>query len=140
MRHTTTTTATAVLLLALTACGISSSDDGKPVAASHSPSPSVDPVVPFMRSVEDAHLNSYADGTPAWQDLGAFPPKWCKALNDGHSIQWMFSAGGGGLYPSGMDWGTKKPDANRVLVLGVRAYCPKQLDTVTAELRASGEY
>jgi hypothetical protein len=72
MRHTTTTTATAVLLLALTACGISSSDDGKPVAASHSPSPSVDPVVPFMRSVEDAHLNSYADGTPAWQDLGAF--------------------------------------------------------------------
>jgi hypothetical protein len=136
--RTTTTVLTAALLLALTACG--SSGDGKPAATPSPHASPTDPVVPFMRAVEDAHLDSYADGIPAWQDLGQFPPKWCKGLDDGHSVAWLFSGGGGGLYPSGMDWGTKKPDANQVLLFGVKAYCPKHLDAVRAELRASGEY
>jgi hypothetical protein len=142
MRHTTTARlATAAALLAvLPACGSSSDSDAKPAATASPHASPTDPVVPFMRAVEDAHLDSYADGIPAWQDLAQFPPKWCKALDDGHSVAWLFSSGGGGLYPSGMDWGTKKPDANQVLLFGVKAYCPKHLDTVTEELRATGEY
>ena len=140
MRHTTAILLTAACL-ALAGCS-SSSDDSKPAAKSASPSPSasVDPVVPFMKSVEDAHLASYETGIPPYQELELFPPKWCQALDQGHSVAWMFGMTQGGLYPIGPDWGTKKADANEVLVLGVKAYCPEHLAAVTAELKATGEY
>jgi hypothetical protein len=137
MRHTVTA-ATAVLLLALTACG-SNGDSGDRKAASSTPSPSVsaDPATEYLTA---AHNIEFANGQPTDTELTAFPPKWCEGLDAGHSAEWLFSSGGGGLYPSGMDWGTVKRNAYQLLVAGVQAYCPTHTDTVTEELRATGEY
>jgi hypothetical protein len=140
VRHTTTTTAaTAVLLLALTACGSSNSsgDDDKPATASSNPSPSTDPATEYLTATQGI---AFTGTQPADQELTALPPKWCAGLNDGHSVEWLFSSSGGALYPNGMNWGTVKKDAYQLVVAGVKAYCPKYLDPVTAELRASGEY
>ena len=93
-----------------------------------------------MRAIEEADLASYEDGIPAYQELEQFPPRWCKALDEGHSVEWMFDLFQGGLYPIGETWGTAEPDAHRVLLMGVEAYCPENLEAVRADLRASGEY
>jgi hypothetical protein len=138
MRHTTTVLLAALLLAGTAGCG-SSSDDGKSEAKpSASATPSVDPLVKFTKAVDDAHLESYATGIPAYQDLEVFPPKWCAALDEGHSVEWML--GDGDLYPIGQDWGTEKSDAYQLVLLGVRAYCPKRAGVVTDELKALGEY
>jgi hypothetical protein len=127
------------LLLAGAAVGCSSGREGKADARpSASPTPSVDPLVKFSNAVDHAQLESYATGIPAYQELGAFPPKWCKALDDGHSVEWML--GDGDLYPVGWDWGTEKTDAYQLVLFGVKAYCPKHTDQVKAELRETGEY
>jgi hypothetical protein len=135
VRHTTTTAATAVLLLALTACGSSPDSDSKPAATS--PSPSTDPATEYLTAAQGI---AFTGTQPADQELTALPPKWCAGLNDGHSVEWLFSSSGGALYPNGMNWGTVKKDAYQLVVAGVKAYCPKYLDPVTTELRASGEY
>lgn len=134
------------LLLAGAAAGCSSDDDGggeagaKP-SATAAPSQSVDPVVPFMKAIADADLASYAeDGIPPFQELEQFPPRWCRALDEGHSVEWMFDPFQGGLYPIGEEWGTAKPDAHQVLLMGVEAYCPEHVEAVREDLRASGEY
>jgi hypothetical protein len=138
MRHTTATLL-ATLLLAGAAVGCSSGGDDKAKAQpSASATPSADPLVQFTKAVDHAGLESYATGIPAYQELSAFPPKWCKALDQGHSVEWML--GDGGLYPVGWEWGTKKPDAYQLVVMGVRAYCPKHTTAVTDELKASGVY
>lgn len=134
---------TAVLLtaacLALAGCSDSGSTSSK---AASSATPSVDPGGKFIGSVIDAHLDSYTTGVPAADELKAFPPKWCEALTEGHSVKWMFNmtGDGGGLYPVGESWGTEKTDAYRLVLLGVQAYCPKWEKTVREELRESGEY
>ncbi|MGY1498558.1 hypothetical protein ACW4TU_18495 [Streptomyces sp. QTS52] len=123
--------------LALAGC----SDSGGDRAASTPsprPSPSVAPVIPFMKSIEVARFASYETGIPPYQELEVFPPKWCAALDAGHSVEWMF--GDGGLYPIGQEWGTQKGDAYQLVLLGVTAYCPKNVAAVTEELRALGEY
>ncbi|MFF7527333.1 hypothetical protein [Streptomyces pseudovenezuelae] len=142
MRHTATARlATAAALLAvLTACGSNDEgSDGKASSSSSSPtaSPSVDPATEYLTA---AHTIPYANGQPTDTELTALPPKWCAGLDAGHSADWLFSSGGGGLYPNGMDWGTVKKNAYQLLVAGVQAYCPKHTDTVTEELRATGEY
>ncbi|MEW1648605.1 hypothetical protein [Streptomyces sp. NPDC091219] len=136
MRRTVTA---ACLLLAGLVTGCAGGQQ-EPAAskASASATPSADPLAKFTREVDDAQLESYATGVPVADDLGAFPPQWCKALAEGHSVEWMFGAGG--LYPMGLDWGTKKADAYQLVVLGVRAYCPGREAAVTAELRNAGVY
>jgi hypothetical protein len=136
MRHTSAVLLAAALLLA-TGCG-SSSDDKPEAKPSASATPSADPLVTFTKAVDDAQLESYATGIPVAEELGSFPPKWCAALDAEHSVEWML--GDGGLYPIGQDWGTKKADAYELVLLGTRAYCPKHVDAVTDELKASGEY
>jgi hypothetical protein len=136
MRRTVTA---ACLLLAGLVTGCSSGEQTPAVSkVSVSASPSVDPVVAFMSSVEDARLDSYATGIPPYQEMEVFPPEWCKALDAGHSAAWIF--GEGDLYPWGDAWGTEKTDAYQVLVLGVKAYCPKYSAALTAELRDAGVY
>lgn len=133
MRHTITAAA-AVLLCALTttACGTTgSSTDAKP-----SPSKTVSKQARFLAAAHRITFN----GQPTDAELTAYPPNWCAGLADGHSVTWLFSSGGGGLYPIGQDWGTVKKDAYTLLIAGVKAYCPTHLDTVTSELRESGEY
>lgn len=134
MRHAT------VLLAACLALSGCSDSGGDTAASTPSPSvsPSVDPIVPFMKSIEDARFASYETGIPPFQDLELFPPEWCKALDAGHSVAWML--GEGDLYPVGQEWGTEKSDAHQLVLLGVKAYCPKHADAVTGELRALGEY
>lgn len=137
MRHTTTATLLTVACLALAGCG-SSSDDKPAARPSASATPSANPLVEFTNAVNHAQLESYATGIPAFQELEVFPPKWCKALDQGHSVEWML--GDGDLYPVGWEWGTEKSDAYQLVVFGVRAYCPKHLAAVTDELKASGVY
>ncbi|MFE4547302.1 hypothetical protein [Streptomyces sp. NPDC056785] len=48
--------------------------------------------------------------------------------------------GDGDLHPIGQDWGTQKGDAYELVLLGVRAYCPKHEAPVKDELRTSGVY
>lgn len=134
MRHTVTAAAAAVLLAVLTACG-SSSDSG--ADAKPSPSKTANPRTAYLAA---AHNIPFTGSGPSDSELTTYPPKWCAGLADGHSAAWLFSGGGGGLYPIGQGWGTVKKNANQLLVAGVKAYCPKQLDTVTSELRESGEY
>jgi hypothetical protein len=131
MRHTVTALG-AALLLALTACG-SSHDDSK----AGKPTPTVSKADRYLKT---AHTLAFTDSGPTDEELLTYPPKWCDGLDAGHSVSWLFSGGGGGLYPLGMDWGTKKRDANQLLVAGVRVYCPQHVAAVTAELRASGDY
>lgn len=139
MRHTVTARlATAAALLAvLTACGSNGGGDGKAASSRPSPTASADPAAEYLTA---AHNIEFANGQPTDTELTAFPPKWCAGLDAGHSAEWLFSSGGGGLYPSGMDWGTVKKNAYQLLVAGVQAYCPAHTDTVTEELRATGEY
>ncbi|MFK0018212.1 hypothetical protein [Streptomyces sp. NPDC090798] len=132
MRHTTT----ALLLtavLALSGCGGSG---GSKAAAKPSPSPTVSKADQYLKVAHGITFN----GSPTDADLLVFPPKWCDALDAGHSTKWTFDLGGGNLYPVGDDWGTVSQDANSLLVAGVKAYCPGNLKVVTDELRASGEY
>jgi hypothetical protein len=44
------------------------------------------------------------------------------------------------LYPYAANWGLKKADADQLLIIGVKTYCPKCEDRVTEELRASGDF
>jgi hypothetical protein len=137
MHRTTTLLLTAALLLA-GGCGSSGDKPATRPSTSASPSASPTPLTAFMKSIADAELESYADGIPPFQELEVFPPQWCKALDEGHSVEWML--GDGGLYPVGQEWGTEKADAYQLVVLGVRAYCPKREAAVKDELRTSGEY
>lgn len=127
----------AALLLAVTGCSSDNdSSDDKP-AVKPSASPTVNKKDQYLKAAHGITFN----GAPTDTDLLVFPMLWCQELGSGHSVEWMFdTAGGGGLYPVGETWGTKKADANELLMAGVKAYCPEQVAVVTDELRASGEY
>lgn len=141
MRHTVTAAATVLLLaLAATACG--TNDDSK---ADHKPTPSGTPSPTTSAERAGQYILASQDiafttRRPSNDELLSFPPKWCKALDEEHSVAWTFSGGGAGLYPSGPDWGTVEKDADRLLIAGVKAYCPQRLDAVTKELRETGKY
>ncbi|MEU0069530.1 DUF732 domain-containing protein [Streptomyces sp. NPDC006332] len=131
MRRTTT----AILLavgLALTGCG-NNHDDAKTAAKPHA-SPTVDKETAYLDAAHEITFN----GSPSDAELLAYPESWCAALDEGHSVAWLL--GEGDLYPIGDEWGTVKQDAYELVVAGVKAYCPGNLDAVKAELRASGEY
>jgi hypothetical protein len=130
-----TTTIVLLAAVALTLTGCSSQDD-KPTPAATAPT--ITPADRFITSIADAQLASYTGGIPAAAELTVFPPKWCDALEAGHSVEWMLD--GTELYPVGETWGTEKTDAYQLVLLGVRAYCPKWEKTVRQELRESGEY
>jgi hypothetical protein len=139
LRHTTTAIATAVLLLALaTGCGSSDDGDGKATSTpSSSPRPSADPATAYLAAAQGI---AFTGSEPTDTELTALPPKWCAGLDDGHSVEWLLSSGGGAAYPNGMNWGTVKRDAYTLVVAGVRAFCPAHTAAVTEELRATGEY
>ncbi|MEU5043190.1 hypothetical protein [Streptomyces griseorubiginosus] len=142
MRHTVTTAAT-VLLLALATAGCGGGDDDAktndkpPTSAAPSPSSSEALAAQYLAESQQIPFTSHR---PTVDELLDYPPKWCAALADGHSVEWMFSSGGGSLYPIGNDWGTVEADANKLLLVGVKVYCPKHLAAVTAELKAAGKY
>jgi hypothetical protein len=132
MRHTTT----ALLLTAgllLTGCG--SSSDDKP-AAKPKASSTAGNDARYLKTARTITFN----GKPTDGDLLIYPDLWCKGLDAGHSVKWLFSMTDGGLYPVGDDWGTAKTDANTLLVTGVKVYCPKHSAVVLDELKAAGEY
>lgn len=80
------------------------------------------------------------NGSPTDVELLVYPTEWCKQLDAGHSVTWLFSMSGGGLYPNGDHWGTDEADADTLLVAGVKAFCPANLSDVKEQLRAAGNY
>ncbi|WP_086711202.1 hypothetical protein [Streptomyces antimycoticus] len=138
MRIRTATAAALVTALAFTA-GCSSSDDNK-AEAKPKPTPPISKTTRFLNAVHEADFASWADKGPTDEELLDYPAQWCDALAAGHSVDYMFSGGGGDLYPIGMDWGTKEADAHELLLLGVTAYCPKYREQVAQELRDGGGY
>jgi hypothetical protein len=138
--HTRRAACTVLLALAAFAagCGGDRTDD-KPAAKS-SPTATVNREGEFITAVQNAELE-FTTRHPSNDELLAFPPKWCAELADGHSVAYLFDPiDGSELYPWGDDWGMKEADASELLVIGVKTHCPKQLPTVTEELRANGQY
>ncbi|MGW2203407.1 DUF732 domain-containing protein [Streptomyces sp. NPDC001774] len=134
MRRTTTATLAAALLLTLTACGSDEPPADKPAASSATPTTS--PSAAYLASVKAANFESWATEAPSDDELTALPPRWCTELTAGHSVAYILDDAS--LYPAGQTWGTAKPDAQELIVLGVTAYCPEHRAQVTEELRASG--
>lgn len=133
MRRTTILLAT-LLLAGTAACG--GGDDTADSKPSASPSASKED-----RYLDAARGMPYTEaGEPTEAELLVFPPQWCASLDQGHTVEHMFSLSGENLYPVGYDWGLKRADANELLVAGVKVYCPKHSAAVLDELRASGEY
>ncbi|MDX5569794.1 hypothetical protein PYK79_49900 [Streptomyces sp. ID05-04B] len=131
MRHTTTVVVLAALLV-LAGCSDSSSSDKPAVTASAAPV-----VSKAALYLADARQVTFT-GTPPDNELLIFPPQWCAALGEGHSVEWLL--GQDDLYPNGPEWGTAKPDAYGLVVAGVKAYCPASLPVVQDELRETGAY
>lgn len=136
MRTTTAAIAAVLLLGALTACSDDGGDDAKPPAESSAPAP--DPDETFLAAVEAAAFASWEDTGPTDEELVTFPPLWCGELEAGHSVAYLLDDPT--YYPIGQDWGTAKPDAQELIVLGTESYCPDMRDQVVEELRASGAY
>lgn len=134
MRARTTAALAALLLAALTGCGADATPD-KPAATA-----AVSPDEKFLSAVHDRSWESWAEKKPTDEELATFPPMWCTELKRGHSVAYILDANQGNLYPIGMTWGTKKKDAQELVVLGVESYCPEFRDQVTEELRSSGTY
>ncbi|WP_432021097.1 DUF732 domain-containing protein [Streptomyces sp. 1222.5] len=137
MRHHAATVLLAAGLL-LTGC---SKTDGK-ADAKPSPSKAVSKADAFLHAVRAANVKSWTKKGPTDDELLDYPQEWCDALDAGHSVKWLFTTvgDGGSLYPIGVDWGTYEADADAVLVMGVKAYCPRNLADVKEQLRATGEY
>jgi hypothetical protein len=119
----------ALVLAALALTGCSSSGS----------TPAVDKQAQFVASVHDAKIWSWTNGGPTDTQLNSYAEKWCTALNDGHTASYILSVSNG-LYPSSAMWTTKKPEAVRVLVLAVTAYCPSQRSTVIEQLQSTGDW
>jgi hypothetical protein len=138
--RTRTAAVTAVLLLAaLTGCG---SDGGaKPKATlTPKPTPTVGPEEKFLAAVHASDFDSWKAKGPTDAELVAYPPQWCAELKAGRSVEYILGLQGANLYPIGSGWGTAKPDAQELVVLGVTAYCPALRSQVTDELRDSGGF
>lgn len=139
MRRTAATLLATCLLAALTACGDSNDDKpaSKPTAEA---SPTVSPGDKFLDDVHQAAFDSWLEAAPTDDELLDYPMHWCNELEKGHSVQYVFDVNEGELYPVGMDWGTEKTDANELLLLAVKAYCPELRKQVIEDLRDAGEY
>ncbi|MEO3978097.1 hypothetical protein [Streptomyces sp. CAU 1734] len=140
MRTRTITAITAVLLLTtLTACGSDTKDQAESEPRKKIPaSPSLTPELEFLTQAMAAGYDGWTDTAPIESDIMHFPKEWCGLLENGHSVDYVFGAAG--KYPFGAGWGTKKPDAHKLLLLAVDTHCPTTRDQVTAELRDAGEY
>ncbi|MEU0991951.1 hypothetical protein [Streptomyces sp. NPDC005953] len=133
----TRTTAAALLLLSLTACGTEA--DSTPKKATTAASPAApDPDDAFINTALSAGFTGWTSTAPTEYELQPFPSQWCSELQQGHSVDYLFTTAG--LYPFGPDWGTKKPDAHKLLLMAVETHCPDVRDQVTAELRSTGEF
>ncbi|WP_030917232.1 hypothetical protein [Streptomyces sp. NRRL B-24720] len=121
--------------LAFSAVACGSGSDAKPSA---SPS-ATDNSDKFLDEVHAEHFDSWAETAPTDGEILMLPPEWCLELKDGHSVEYLLGESAA-AYPNGPEWGTARPDANRLLVLGVTNYCPEYRDQVTKELRETGQY
>ncbi|MFS0697770.1 DUF732 domain-containing protein [Streptomyces nitrosporeus] len=135
MRTRTTAAAAAAILLALTGCSSNTDTTAKAKAT-----PTISKGDAFLTAVDKADIASWASAGPEDAELLDYPQRWCDSLSEGHSAEHVLTADQGLLYPYGDGWGTKRAEANQLLVLGTKSYCPELTDQVTAELRATGEY
>lgn len=129
--------ATLLLLAGLAGCGSDGGGGAKPAAK---PTPTVNPDQQFLTAVRARAFESWNDKGPTDEELAPYPTQWCAELQAGHSVDYVLSLQGANLYPIGMGWGTAKPDAQELVVLGVESHCPALRAQVTQELRDSGGY
>ncbi|GCD46137.1 DUF732 domain-containing protein [Streptomyces paromomycinus] len=129
MNIRTTAVGALTLGLLLAACGTQEQPKAEPTRT---------PSDKFLGAIVDHPIHSWDDNGPSQTELLAYPPEWCTALKQGHSVDYLF--GKGGLYPIGMEWGTNKEDARQVLIMAVEAYCPQHRERVVQELRSNGDY
>lgn len=138
MRRTTTALLTVLLAAGAAGCSDDSADSADSKASpSASASPSLSAEDQFLRA---AKALQFTGTQPGNTELTALPPQWCTELEAGHSVEYLFDDGQGGLYPYGSGWGMEKKDAYELLVAGVKAYCPANSAAVVEELKAAGEY
>lgn len=136
MRTTAAAIGAVLLLATLAGCSANGGGNAKPAAESSAPAP--DPDETFLAAVEAAAFASWDDVGPTDEELVTFPPLWCGELEAGHSVAYLLDDPT--YYPIGQDWGTAKPDAQELIVLGAESYCPDMRDQVVEELRESGAY
>ncbi|MDJ0460601.1 hypothetical protein [Streptomyces sp. H27-C3] len=137
MRRTAAAIITVLLAASLTGCGSSTNDKA---ATKAPPTPTVSKDDQFLEAVHAATFDSWATEGPTDEELLEYPPQWCTELEAGHSVEYLFGMSEANLYPIGEGWGTKKVEANELLVMGVKTHCPKLRVQVTDELRDSGEF
>ncbi|NUK27620.1 hypothetical protein [Streptomyces lunaelactis] len=135
--RTKTLAAILLLLVGLAGCGSDGGEDTKPAAK---PTVTANPDQQFLTAVRTRAFESWKDKGPTDEELAPYPAQWCAKLQAGHSVDYLLSLQGANLYPIDMDWGTAKPDAQELVVLGVESHCPALRAQVTQELRDSGGY
>lgn len=128
----------AALVLLLTGCGGSEAPQSK---ATPSATPTISKDQRFLNAVTAKNIE-WPSGPPPDDELLSYPPRWCAAVADGHSGDWILSAMGPqlDLYPTGANWGTKVADARTLLVTAVTTYCPQYRTELITGLQDSGEY
>ncbi|MFE7243816.1 hypothetical protein [Streptomyces sp. NPDC057580] len=126
------------LALAAVGCGDTTDSASSDAKASASPS-GPDAGDQFLAKVHARQFESWATAGPTDQELLMLPPEWCLELKDGHSVDYLLGDNAS-AYPIGPEWGTKRPDANELLLLGISSHCPEFRDQVAEELRATGQY
>lgn len=126
--------------LALAAVGCSDRADttGSDAKPSQSPSGS-DAGDKFLAKVHARQFESWAESGPTDQELLALPPEWCQDLKDGHSVDNMLGDNAS-AYPIGPGWGTERPEAEELLMLGVTTHCPELRDQVIKEMQQARLY
>ncbi|GGT73065.1 hypothetical protein [Streptomyces lateritius] len=128
--RTRTAALTACLLLALTACGIGDEPDADTSTAARTPEEE------FLANARAADFDSWKTAAPTDAELAAYPPQWCAGLRTGRGVASLLEDVA--LYPVGEKWGTDKPDAEELVLLGVKAHCPEFGDRVAEEVRLGG--
>lgn len=126
--------------LALAAVGCSDTADTTGSDAKPSQSPSGrDAGDKFLAKVHARQFESWAESGPTDQELLALPPEWCQELKDGHSVDNLLGDNAS-AYPIGPGWGTERPEAEQLLMLGVTTHCPDLRDQVTEEMQQAELY
>ncbi|MCX5309761.1 hypothetical protein [Streptomyces sp. NBC_00154] len=126
--------------LALAAVGCSDTADTTGSDAKPSQSPSgPDAGDKFLAKVHARRFESWAESGPTDQELLELPPEWCQELKDGHSVDNLLGDNAS-AYPIGPGWGTERPEAEELLMLGVTTHCPELRDQVIKEMQQAGLY
>ncbi|MFE4955365.1 hypothetical protein ACFRCW_14910 [Streptomyces sp. NPDC056653] len=133
---------TLLLVGALALAAVGCSDTAETTDADAKPSQSAsgpDAGDKFLAKVHARQFESWAKSGPTDQELLMLPPEWCLELKDGHSVDHLLGDNAS-AYPIGPGWGTERPEAEELLMLGVTTHCPELREQVINEMQQAGLY